>query len=130
MFRIEINCLLQHSILDVCYLISGFLFLERRKSALLVIDIGKCKELHFSIKKQRNGVDREMNDFTGSIWNRISACEEQIEIKEIQQILHKEENDFSILVFAFDHKGFLSIWALNETFVFRQVDDAIETIFC
>ena len=111
------------------YLMSCFLYLERPKSALLVIDLGKCKELHFSIEKQRNCVDREMKDFTRSIWNRISACEDQIEIEEIQQILHKEKNDSSMLVFAFDHKGFLNIWVLNETFVFRQVDDAIETIF-
>ena len=111
------------------YLMSCFLCLERPKSALLVIDLGKCKELHFSIEKQRNCVDREMKDFTRSIWNRISACEDQIEIEEIQQILQKEENDFSILVFAFDHKGFLSIWVLNETFVFRQVGDAVETMF-
>ena len=33
------------------------------------------------------------------------------------------------MVFAFDHKGFRNIWVLNKTFVFRQVDDAIETIF-
>ena len=82
---------------------SCFLSLERLKSALLVIDLGKCKELHFSIGKQRNCVDKQMNDFTRSIRNRISACEIQIEIEEIQQILHKEENDSSMLVFAFDH---------------------------
>ena len=88
-----------------CFLWNGLnrLSLERLKSALLVIDLGKCKELHFSVEKQRNCVDKQMNDFTRSIWNRISTCEDQIEIEEIQQILYKEENDFSILVFAFDH---------------------------
>ena len=104
------------------YLMSCFLCLERPKSALLVIDLGKCKELHFSIEKQRNRVDSEMNDFTCSVWNRISACEREIEIEEIQQILHKEENDSSILVFAFDHKGFLNIWMLNGGLVFKKVD--------
>ena len=110
-------------------LMSCFLSLERTKSALLVIDLGKCKELHFCIEKQRNCVDREMDDFTCSIWNRISACEEEIEIEEIQQILHKEKNDSSILVFAFDHKRFLNIWILNEGLVFRKVDGGSNKFF-
>ena len=108
---------------------SCFLSLERTKSALLVIDLGKCKELHFCIEKQRNCVYREMDDFTCSIWNRISACEEEIEIEEIQQILHKEKNDSSILVFAFDHERLLNIWILNKGLVFRKVDAGSNKFF-
>ena len=104
------------------FLMSCFLSLERPTSALLVIDLGKCKELHFCIEKHANCLETEMNyDPTRSKWNRISACEEEIEIEEIQQIVHNEKNDSSILVFAFDHKGFLNIWILNGGIVFKKV---------
>ena len=105
-----------------CLLMSCFLSLERTKFALLVIDLGKCKELHFCIEKHRNLVDKEMKDYACTIWDRISDCEEQIEIEEITEILHMPQNDSSVLVFAFDHERFLNIWILNEGLVFRKVD--------
>ena len=74
------------------------------------------------MEKQRNCLDREMNNFTYSIWSRISRCEEEIEIEEIKQILHKEKHDSSILVFAFDYEGVLNIWILNGGLVFKKVD--------
>ena len=106
-----------HRLLMCC-----FLSLERDKSALLVIDLGKAKELHFCVERSKNGADAEMKDFSVTTWNRIRASEEEIEIQEIQQILHTEQNDTSILVFAFDNKGSLNIWVLNEDFFFRKVD--------
>lgn len=74
---------------------SCFLSLGRINSAFLVTDFGKCKELHFCIEKHRNRVEIniEINDFASTIWNTICACEEQIEIEKIQQILPKEKND-------------------------------------
>ena len=99
-----------------------FLSLERDKSALLVIDLGKAKELHFRVERSKNRADVEMKDFSVTTWNRIRASEEDIEIQEIQQILHTEQNDTSILVFAFDSEGFLNSWVLNEDFVFRKLD--------
>ena len=105
-----------------CLLMSCFLSLERTKFALLVIDLGKCKELHFCIEKHKNLVDKEMKDYACTIWNRISDCEEQIEIEEITEILHMPQNGSSVLVFAFDHKQFLNIWILNKDLVFRKVD--------
>ena len=109
-------------------LMSCFLFLELDKSALLVIDLGKAKELHFCIERSKNRADVEMKDFSARTWNRIRASEEEIEIQEIQQILHSEQNDTSILVFAFDYEGFLNIWVLNEGFVFRKVDASSESM--
>ena len=109
-------------------LMSCFLSLERDKSALLVIDLGKAKELHFRIERSKNRADAEIKDFSVTTWNRIRASEEGIEIQEIQQILHAEQNDTSILVFAFDNKGFLNSWVLNEDFVFRKVDTPSEAI--
>lgn len=42
---------------------SCFLSFEREKSALLAIDLGKAKELHFCIEKNRSRADTEMKDF-------------------------------------------------------------------
>ena len=109
-------------------LMSCFLSLERAKSSLLVIDLGKAKELHFCIEKYKDCPATEINDFTRTIWNRIRACEEEIEIEEIQQILQMGKNDTSILVYAFDRKGFLHIWVLNENFFFTKVDAVNKTI--
>ena len=109
-------------------LMSCFLSLERAKSALLVIDLGKAKELHFCIEKYKNYASTGINDFACTTWNRIRVCEEEIEIEEIQQILQMEKNDTSILVYAFDCEGLLKIWVLNEDFVFRKVNAASETI--
>ena len=105
---------------------SCFLCLERARSALLVIDLGKAKELYFCIEKNRNRADTEINDFTRTTWSRIKAYEEETEIEEILRIT---KNDASILVFAFDYKGFLNIWVLNKDFVFKKVDYAFETSF-
>ena len=52
-----------------------------------------------------------------------------MEIQEIQQTLHTEQNGTSILIFAFDYKVSLNIWVLNEGFVFRKVDAPSEAIF-
>ena len=109
-------------------LMSCFLSLERAKSSLLVIDLGKAKELHFCIEKYKNCAATKINDFTRTTWNRIRACEEEIEIEEIQQILQMGKNDTSILVYAFDPKGFLHIWVLNENFFFTKVHAANKTI--
>ena len=109
-------------------LMTCFLSLGRDKSALFVIDLGKAKELHFRVEKSKNRVDAETKDFSVTTWNRIRASEEEIEIQEIQQILHTEQNDTSILVFAFDFEGFLNIWVLNEGFVFGKVDAPSEAI--
>ena len=109
------------------FLMSCFLTLERAMSALLVIDRGKAKELHFCIKfkKNQNRADMELKDFALATWNRIKACQEEIEIKEI---LQTAKNAISILVFTFDHEGFLNIFVLNEDFVFRIVDATSEAI--
>ena len=66
---------------------SCFLFLGRTESALLVIDLGRFKELNFVVAKHTGFVQMEM------IWNRIRASEEQIEIEEIQQSPHVAKND-------------------------------------
>ena len=102
--------------------------LKWAKLALLVIDLGKAKELHFRIEKNRNCAGKEINDFAPATWNRIRAYEEEKEFDEIQQIFSLVKNDTSVLVFAFDHEGFLNIWVINDNFIFRKVDATIESI--
>ena len=41
-------------------LMSCFLSLERIKSALLVINLGRAKELHCCVEKHKNSVDKDM----------------------------------------------------------------------
>ena len=110
------------------FLMSCFFSLGRAMSALMVVDLGKAKELHFRIKKDQNREDMEMKDFALVTWDRIKSCQEELEIKEIKQILQMVKNGLSILVFAFDHKGFLNIFVLNEDFVFRKVDAGSQAI--
>ena len=110
-----------------CSLMSCFLFLERAKAALLVIDLGKAKELHFCIEKYKNCASTGTNDFASTTWNRIRACEEEIEIEEIRQITQMGKNYTSILVYVIDDE-FLNIWVLNDDFFFTKVDAANETI--
>ena len=66
---------------------SCFLSLERTESALLVIDLGRSKELHCCIEKRRNFVDKDLFDYARAIWNRIEARKEQIEIEGLQTLL-------------------------------------------
>ena len=109
-------------------LMSCFLYLERATSALLVIDLGKVKELRFCIEKYKNCAATEMNDFALTTWNRIRACDEETEIEEIKQIIQMGRNDTSILVYVLDDE-FLNIWVLNEDFFFRKVEVfSLETI--
>ena len=115
---------ISHTILMSC-----FLSLERAKSALLVIDLGRSKELHYCIEKRRNSVDKDLFDYARAIWNRIEAREEQIEIEGLQTLFHLGKNDTSILVFAFDWEGFLNTWVLAEKVIFRKVLDARRETF-
>ncbi|CAB4010856.1 tetratricopeptide repeat 28-like [Paramuricea clavata] len=109
------------------YLMSCFLSLERIESALLVIDIGRAKELHFCLEKHKNSVDKDMFDYARGIWNRIEAREERREMEEMKTFLHLGENDTSVLVFAFDLEGFLNVWVLNDEVIFRKLDACLET---
>ena len=108
-------------------LMSCFLSLERVESALLVVDLGRAKELHFCVDKHKNSVDKDMLDYARVIWNRIEAGEERRETEEMKTIFHLGENDTSVLVFAFDLKTFLNVWVLNNEVFFRKLDACLET---
>ena len=102
-------------------LMSCFLSLERAESALLVIDLGRSKELHCCIEKRMNCVGKDLFDYARAIWNRIEAREEHIEIQGLQALLQLRKNDTTILVFAFDLKDVLNAWVLTDKVVFRKI---------
>ena len=110
------------------FAMSCFLSLERNESALLAIDIGRAKELHCCIEKQRYSVEKEIVHYAQAISNRIEAREEEIEIKEMQKVLDGGRNDTSIVVFAFDLKNSLNVWVLNDKCIYRMSDSCLETL--
>jgi CHAT domain-containing protein/tetratricopeptide (TPR) repeat protein len=110
-------------------LMSCFLSLERAESALLVIDLGRSKELHCCIVKRRNVVGKDLFDYARAIWNRIEGREEEIEIEGLQTLLQLRKNDTIILVFAFDLKGILNAWVLTDKVIFRKVLQARRETF-
>ncbi|XP_028418304.1 tetratricopeptide repeat protein 28-like [Dendronephthya gigantea] len=96
-----------------------FISVGRIESALLVIDLGRAKELHCSIERKNKSLNTKMFDYASSGWNRIKNGEEQVEIEDLQSILQVSSNDSSIIVFAFDWPGFLNVWVLNKEVIFR-----------
>ena len=105
-------------------LMGCFLMLERAESALLVIDLGRSKELHCFIDKRWNSVGKDLLDYARALWNRIEAREEQIEIESLQALLHLRKNDATILLSAFDLEGVLNAWVLNDKVIFTKLFDA------
>ena len=105
-----------------------FLSLQRTESALLVIDLGRGKELHFCVDKHKKIVDKEIVEYADATLNRIETRDEEMEIQEIQKILDGGRNDTSILVFAFDLKHFLHIWVLNDKCNYKKTDTRLEAL--
>ncbi len=105
-----------------------FLSLKRIASALLVIDLGRGKQLHFCVNKHKKIVDEEIVGYADSTLNRIEARDEQIEIQEIQNVLDGGRNDTSILVFMFDLENFLHIWVLNDECNYKKSDTGLKTL--
>jgi tetratricopeptide (TPR) repeat protein len=111
-------------------LMSCFLSLERIESALLVIDLGRAKELHCRVEKHKNSVNKDMFDYARAIWNRIETREERREMEEMQTFLHLGKNCTSILLFAFNLKDSLNVWVLNDVVIIRKLDACFETLQC
>ncbi|XP_028400833.1 tetratricopeptide repeat protein 28-like [Dendronephthya gigantea] len=105
-------------------LMSCFVSLGRIESGLLVTDLGRAKELHFSIERKRNNFDAELSHYARSIWSKIEKREENREIERIQNILQVKNNEISIVLFAFDfNEGSLKVWVLNSDVTFKCSHD-------
>ncbi|XP_028400958.1 tetratricopeptide repeat protein 28-like [Dendronephthya gigantea] len=108
-------------------LMSCFVSLSRIESGLLAIDLGRAKELHLCIERKHNALDENMLGYAGTIWDKIENREEQEEIGRIQNIFQVENNEASILVFAFDIKKCLNVWILNGNTIFMQWEEKFES---
>ncbi|XP_028400832.1 tetratricopeptide repeat protein 28-like [Dendronephthya gigantea] len=105
-------------------LMSCFVSLGRIESGLLVADLGRAKELHFSIERKRNYLDAQLSHYAQSIWSKIEKREENREIERIQNILQVKNNEISIVLFAFDfNEGSLKVWVLNSDVTFKCLHD-------
>ena len=105
-----------HKALMTCFVSSG-----RKESGLLVIDLGRAKELHFSIEKNQNDLGTELFAYARSIWKKIENREENQELERIQNIFQTENDEISILVFAFDLEKSLNVWILNSDVIFKSL---------
>ncbi len=102
-----------------------FLSLKRTESAVLVNDLGRAKQLHFCIEKQKNSLNKKTVPYAEAIWNRIETREEQIEIEEMKKILDAGKGDTSILVFSFDFDKILNVWIINDKCTFIKLDPCV-----
>ena len=111
-----------HLILMGCFLSIG-----RNGCALLVLDLGRAKELHFCIEKQKSTVEKDVLDYAPAIWSQINAGEEKIQIKELYEVVYEGKSDISVLIFAFDMDGFLNAWVFHNQVIFRKLEARLET---
>ena len=107
---------------------SCFLSMECTQSALLVLDLGRAKELHFCIEKQNNTLRLDIFDYNGTMWDRINAGEEKLWFEELHEVFSERKTEISILVFTFDMHGFLNVWVCHDTVIFRKLEVTLQEI--
>ena len=110
-----------------------FLSLQKPGAALLVMDRGRAKELHFCLEKQSEAFKEGMLQNTNSIWGRIEAKQaEEKAFKEFEIFLQNETSctvSTTILFFAFDMENILNIWILKKEITHRKLDVSFYTLF-
>ena len=110
-----------------------FLSLQKPGAALLVMDRGRAKELHFCLEKQSEAFKEGMLQNTNSIWGRIEAKQaEEKAFKEFEIFLQNETSctvSTTILFFAFDMENILNIWILKKEITHRKLDVRFYTLF-
>ena len=113
-----------------CHIISMtcFLSLQNPQAALLVVDLGRAKELHFCIQKHGEDFKRGVLQYANSVWNRIDAKQEIQELKELDIILQNEAGCTTVLFFAFDLDRILNIWVLNKNVIHKKADFSLEDL--
>ena len=105
------------------------LAVENYKAALLVLDRGRDKELHFCLRKQKEDSNKSMEEYGNSVCDRINAGEEDRELKELEITLQNETCSTTTLVFAFDLENFLNVWIFNESLIHRKLIATREELF-
>ena len=97
------------------------LAMKNSKGALLVLDRGRAKELNFSLQMQAKILIKSMEEYANSLWDRINAGEEDLELKELEKILQHETCSTTALVFAFDFEMCLNVWILKEGLMHKNL---------
>ena len=105
------------------------LAVKNSKGALLVLDRGRAKELNFSLQKQAKIFMKSMKEYANSVWDRINAGEEDLELKELEIILQSETCSTAALVFAFDLEMCLNVWILKEGLIHKKLDVTFEELY-
>ena len=110
-----------------------FLSLKKPEAALLVMDRGRAKELHFCLEKKSEAFKKGMLQNTDSIWGRIGAKQaEDKGFRELEIFLQNETScnvRTTILFFAFDMENILNIWILKKEIIHRKLDVSFYTVF-
>ena len=105
------------------------LAIKNFKAALSVLDRGKAKELNFSLQKKAKIFKKSMEECANSVWDRIIAGEEDLELKELEIILEPETCSSAALVFAFDFEMCLNVWILKEGLIHKKLDVTFEELY-
>ena len=113
-----------HRISMVC-----FIAIKNPEAALLVLDRGRAKELNFSLQKQAKIFKKSMEEYANSLWDRINAGEEDLELKELEIILQPETCSTTALVFAFDFERSLNVWILKESLSHKRLDVTFDELY-
>ena len=114
----------EHKISMAC-----LLAIKNSKAALLLLDRGRAKELNFSLQKQAKIFMKSIEEYANSVWDRISAGEEDLELKELEIIRQPETCSTTALIFAFDLEWYLNVWILKDGLIHRKLDVSLEELY-
>ena len=105
------------------------LAIKNSEAALLVLDRGRAKELNFSLQMQAKIFMKSMKEYANSVWDRINAGEEDLELKDLEIILQPEKYSTAALVFSFDFEMCLNVWILKESLIHKKLDVTLEELY-
>ena len=106
-----------------------FIAIKNPEAALLVLDRGRAKELNFSLQKQAKIFKKSMEEYANSLWDRINAGEEDLELKELEIILQPETCSTAALAFTFDFEMCLNVWILKEGSTHKKLDVTFDELY-
>ena len=108
---------------------TSFFSLQNFEAALLIADLGRAKELHFCITKQRKVPKSGLLEHANVLWDRIEGKQEKQELEELEIALQNDACSTTVLFFAFDLKlEFLNVWVLNKKLTHRKLDADVTAV--
>ena len=95
------------------------------EAALLVMDLGRAKELSFCLQKQRKYSKGGSFEYANPVWETKQTKQE---LKEIEIVLEVETYSATVLFFAFDLQNHLNVWIFSENLIHRKLDVSFEAL--